>query len=48
MVEKADPGTIVIPARPIEVDLDRDVGFRRLAADGFFAQGISFRLLGRL
>jgi hypothetical protein len=33
VIEKADAGGHVIGARAVEVDRDRDVGFRRLARD---------------
>ena len=41
VIEEPDAGLVVIDTRPVEVDLDRDIGFRRLAADAGTAHVLS-------
>ena len=41
VVEEADAGPVVVRARAVEVDLDRDVGFRRGSRDRGLAHGPS-------
>lgn len=48
VVKKADAGLVVVDTGPVEIDLDRDLGFRRVAGDGGLAHGHVLVCLGCL